>query len=90
MSIYTEKLESVNRDSPKPKEFNDAFEWANKYRKNGEFEKAKKVYLEIKKDDDEYNISHANYYLGIISAKEKFYDDAINYLSEVNKDCKDI
>lgn len=90
MSIYTEKLESVNRDSPTPKEFTDAFELANKYRKNGEFEKAKKVYLEIKKDDDEYNISHANYYLGIISAKEKSYDDSINYLSEVNKDCKDI
>ena len=91
MSIYTEKLESVNRDSSTPKEFTaDYLELANKYRKNGEFEKAKKVYLEIKKDDDEYNISHANYYLGIISAKEKSYDDAINYLSEVNKDYEDI
>lgn len=92
MSIYTEKLESVNRDSSTPKEFTvDYLELANKYRNNGEFEKAKKVYLEIKKDDDdEYNISHANYYLGIIFAKEKSYDDAINYLSEVNKDYEDI
>lgn len=91
MSTFIEKLESVNRDRSTPKEFTDArLELANKYRKNGEFDKAKNAYLEIKKDDDEYNFSHANYYLGIISAKEKSYDDAISYLMEVNKDYEDI
>ena len=91
MSVNIERLESIKRDNSTPKEFAKArFDLASEYEKNGQFEKAKKVYLEIKKDDDEYNISHANYYLGIISAKEKSYDDAINYLSEVNKDCKDI
>lgn len=91
MSVNIERLESIKRDNSTPKEFAKArFELASEYNKNGQFEKAKNAYLEIKKDDDEDIFSYANYYLGIISAKEKSYDDAISYLMKVNKDHEDI
>ena len=91
MSVNIERLESIKRDNSTPKEFAKArFDLAREYQKNGQFEKAKNAYLEIKKDDDEYIFSYANYYLGIIFIREKSYDDAINTLSKVTKDYEDI
>lgn len=91
MSVNIERLESIKRDNSTPKEFAKArFDLAREYKKNGQFEKAKNAYLEIKKDDDEYIFSYANYYLGIIFIREKSYDDAINTLSKVTKDYEDI
>lgn len=91
MSVNIERLESIKRDNSTPKEFAKArFDLASEYKKNGQFEKAKNAYLEIKKDDDEDIFSYVNYYLGIIFIREKSYDDAINTLSKVTKDYEDI
>lgn len=91
MSLNIERLESIKRANSTPEKFAKArFDLASEYKKNGEFEKAKNAYLEIKKDDDEYIFSYAKYYLGIIFIREKSYDDAISNLSEINKDYDDI
>lgn len=91
MSVNIERLESIKRDNSTPKEFAKAhFDLASEYKENGQFEKAKNAYLEIKKDDDEDIFSYANYYLGIIFIREKSYYDAINTLSKVTKDYEDI
>ena len=91
MSVNIERLESIKRDNSTPKEFAKArFDLASEYKKNGQFEKAKNAYLEIKEDDDEDIFTYANYYLGIIFIRDKSYDDAINTLSKVTKDYEDI